>query len=118
MYLQLPVYLVYNFHEDSRQIKPPLFYTRILIRLEHLLNLFFLERLLSDKSKSIGGRDLLTISFEMLSLTTILWTHKDRLAGFQGEFEWLVSCLPSAHNHDLFIIVLYRISIMNRATLC
>lgn len=91
LYSELPVHVVYHFHGDSRQIEPPVLYTKLLIRLEHLLNLFFLERLLATNSGSICGIDLLSISFEMLSLTLVLWTHKDRLAGFQGEFEWLVS---------------------------
>ncbi|KAM5357821.1 hypothetical protein ACJZ2D_015882 [Fusarium nematophilum] len=50
-------------------------YSRILVRLEHLQNLFFAERLLLRLGQPDEGR-LLIISFEMVTLTLVFWTHQ------------------------------------------
>lgn len=80
-------------------IDAPTLYTKLLVRLEHLQNLFFLERL-SSKLLTLGVSEephrpsppssLVEISFEMVSLTLVFWTHQDRLDGLHGDFEWLV----------------------------
>lgn len=83
---------------DNRDpfMEAPVLYTKLLIRLEHLGNLFFIERLMI-KHHPEHNTDLLDISFEMVSLTLVFWTHKDRLAGLQGDFEWIVmSCAAPA----------------------
>lgn len=65
-------------------------YARILIRLSHLQTMFFLERLLLLNG-SLEEGNLLLFSFEMLTLTLTMWTHKDRFAAMRRNFEWLVS---------------------------
>lgn len=65
-------------------------YVRILVRLEHLQNLFFAERL-SLRLGHVDENRLLVISFEMVCLTLLFWTHQDRFAGVRRDFEWLVS---------------------------
>jgi hypothetical protein len=65
-------------------------YARILIRLTHLQTMFFLERLLLLNG-SLEEGNLLLFSFEMLTLTLTMWTHKDRFAAMRRNFEWLVS---------------------------
>ncbi len=75
-------------------------YARIFLQLEHLQNLFFIERLLQ---KALGtNSNLLEISYEMVMLTLLFWTHADRLRGLQSDYEWLV-CLdrPCAHLEGL-----------------
>ncbi|KAF4334864.1 hypothetical protein FBEOM_11288 [Fusarium beomiforme] len=64
-------------------------YSRILIRLEHMQNLFFVERLLLRLGHTDGNR-LLPISFEMVTLTLLFWTHQDRFSGMRRDFEWLL----------------------------
>lgn len=58
--------------------------------LEHLQNLFFITRLLVQWGHD-SNAELLNVSFEMVSVTLVFWTHMDRLAGLHGDFEWLVS---------------------------
>lgn len=64
-------------------------YTRLLLRLEHLSNLFFIERL-SCKGNYLYSPLMLEISLEMISLTLSFWTQQNRLEGLQGDYEWLV----------------------------
>lgn len=68
----------------------PDIYITILVRLEHLQNLFFITRLLVQWGHD-SNAELLSVSFEMVSVTLVFWTHMDRLAGLHGDFEWLVS---------------------------
>ncbi|ROW04898.1 hypothetical protein VMCG_04902 [Cytospora schulzeri] len=64
-------------------------YAKIVIHLEHLQNLFFISRLLIKWGYS-NHAELLKVSFEMVAVTLVFWTHMDRLAGLHGDFEWLV----------------------------
>ncbi|KAK3936095.1 zinc finger transcription factor YRR1 [Diplogelasinospora grovesii] len=65
-------------------------YAKLLVRLEHLQNVFFIERLLAKHGPGRGGVELLRTSVEMVTLTLVFWTHKDRLYAMHGDFEWLV----------------------------
>lgn len=93
----IPNQIKYNNDDDPRKIAPELLYIRLLVKLEHLLNLFFLERLrLSHESdRHPSSLRLVGISYEMVRLTVQLWTHKDRLVGYQGEYELFVRLLKS-----------------------
>lgn len=64
-------------------------YAKILVHLEHLQNLFFIARLLIKWGYS-GHAELLKVSFEMVAVSLMFWTHRDRLAGLHGGFGWLV----------------------------
>ncbi|RYP53083.1 hypothetical protein DL768_001860 [Monosporascus sp. mg162] len=64
-------------------------YNRLMIELENLQNMFFIERLLIRHGREDTG-DLLAVSFDMVSLTLPFWTHLDRLAGMRADCEWLV----------------------------
>lgn len=67
-------------------------YTKLVIYLEHLQNLFFIARLLVQRGHD-SHADLMRVSFEMVSGTLIFWTHMDRLArGVHVDCEWLVCC--------------------------
>lgn len=90
IFSEFPQGLVYrpeNLGDPSVDIET--MYARLLVQLEHLQNVFFAERLMLRYGQVDEG-DLLLTSFEMVSLTLIFWTHKDRLAGVRGDFEWLV----------------------------
>ena len=88
--LQFPDILIYQTGDyNNPDVDGPTLYTKILVRLEQLQNLFFIERLLK---RTDPGRvsELVEISMEMVSLTLLFWTHREQLAGLQSDFEWLV----------------------------
>ncbi|KAH9904969.1 hypothetical protein F4778DRAFT_53201 [Xylariomycetidae sp. FL2044] len=64
-------------------------YLRLVLRLEHLQNLFFIERLLLRHGQADQG-DLLAVSIEMVTYTLYFWTHLDRLLAVRRDCEWLV----------------------------
>lgn len=64
-------------------------FVKLLVRLEHLQNLFFIERLL-QMTGSGSAAELVQISLEMVSLTLLFWTHQNRLSEAESDFEWLV----------------------------
>ncbi|KAL7919118.1 N-terminal binuclear Zn cluster-containing/DNA binding domain-containing protein [Trichoderma austrokoningii] len=64
-------------------------FARILLQLEQLQNLFLIERLLS-KHGEVNKSSLLPVSYRLVELTLLFWTHKDRFASFRNDFEWLV----------------------------
>lgn len=65
-------------------------YSRTLVQIEQLQNIFFIERLLLRRGHPDSG-ELLRISYEMVTLTLTFWLHKDRFIGVRADFEWLVS---------------------------
>ncbi|KAK2000425.1 fungal-specific transcription factor domain-containing protein [Colletotrichum falcatum] len=85
----LPQILVFQ-EEDvqDRKIEVPLICARLIVHLEHLQNMFFVERLLAKRGHDDGA--LLSVSFEMVSKTLMFWTNMDRLSCVNRDFEWLV----------------------------
>ncbi|WYZ39219.1 hypothetical protein EsH8_III_001133 [Colletotrichum jinshuiense] len=71
-----------------RKLEVSMLYVRLIVHLEHLQNMFFIERLLAKRGHDDGA--LLSISFEMVSKTLMFWTNMDRLSCVNGDFEWLV----------------------------
>ncbi|PTB63102.1 fungal-specific transcription factor domain-containing protein [Trichoderma citrinoviride] len=73
-------------------------YARLLVWLEHLQNLFLIERLLSklqqdeDNSQeapsSSSSSRLFDISLEMVTLAHLFWTHQNRLKTVEDCVEW------------------------------
>lgn len=41
--------------------------------------------------------DVLVVSFEMISLALLFWTHKDKFRDIRRDFEWIVSVLAYSH---------------------
>jgi hypothetical protein len=80
-------------YEDSdlndQSHEPGILYWKLLMRLEHLLNLFFIERLLLKLGHAPS--ELLSVSFDMITYTLPFWTHQDTLRPLRGDCEWLVS---------------------------
>ncbi|KAK1243359.1 hypothetical protein MKX07_003987 [Trichoderma sp. CBMAI-0711] len=81
-------------------------YARLLVWLEHLQNLFFIERLLSkqqpDGSESNDDDDdnaapsrLFAISLEMVTLAHLFWTHQNRLKTVEDCVEWTTTCFAA-----------------------
>jgi hypothetical protein len=95
LYGKLPIHMIgAPTFDDIAGLDPHLIYSQLVIRLDHLLNLFLVERLLVKNGHSRG--DLLRTSFEMVVLTMHFWTNKHRWAESQRECHWLVS-LPSQY---------------------
>ncbi|UKZ52680.1 hypothetical protein TrVGV298_006461 [Trichoderma virens] len=63
-------------------------YAKLLIWLEHLQNLFFIERLLSKEESEEEGSRLFEISLEMVTLAHLFWTHQNRLKTVEDCVEW------------------------------
>ncbi|EHK20850.1 uncharacterized protein TRIVIDRAFT_115187, partial [Trichoderma virens Gv29-8] len=86
---QIPSPLIYN-PQESINPKIPAYHilAQLLVQLDHLQNIFILERLLQRQDMLDEG-DLLVTSFEMVSLTLTFWSHKDRLIEARNDFEWL-----------------------------
>ncbi|KAL8366462.1 hypothetical protein RB595_004984 [Gaeumannomyces hyphopodioides] len=102
---QVPEVLVWkpeNIHDP--RISPMELFGKVMMRLEHLQNMFFIERLLGrtwpPHTLAQGATappppppisaELLTVSVEIVTLTVTLWTHRDRVAGIQRDFQWLI----------------------------
>jgi hypothetical protein len=91
---QFPEVLLYRETDvNDPDTDGPTLFSRVIIRLDHLQNMFFIERLLSKGSTSTGlGSEIVEISYELISLTLIFWTHQDKLSGVSGDSEWLLMC--------------------------
>ncbi|KAL7914124.1 N-terminal binuclear Zn cluster-containing/DNA binding domain-containing protein [Trichoderma velutinum] len=87
---EFPAALTYNpadFADPDAKVN--VIFARILLELEQLQNLFLIERMLS-KHGEVDEGGILLIAFQLVSLTLLFWTHKDRFAPFRNDFEWLV----------------------------
>lgn len=90
LYEKLPAHLVYDAAlGELADADAQIFYSKHEMRLDHLLNVFLVERLLLKHGHP--RTDLLRTSFEMVVLTLRLWAHKHRWADIQGESQRLVS---------------------------
>lgn len=71
-------------------VSTDMLYPRILMRLEHLQNLFFIERLLR-RHGCANEKDLLAVSYDLTTTTMLSWTNMHGLAMVYEDFKWLVS---------------------------
>ncbi|KAK2023339.1 hypothetical protein LX32DRAFT_628162 [Colletotrichum zoysiae] len=87
---ELPAVMQFN-ESDIRDpgISGQVLHIRLLMLLEHLQNLFFIERLLNRLDGS-NRRELLAVSYEMTSTTLLFWTNMDGLRILCEDFKWLV----------------------------
>ncbi|KAI1210121.1 uncharacterized protein F4807DRAFT_423881 [Annulohypoxylon truncatum] len=63
--------------------------SRSFIHLEHLQNMFFIERLLLRNGHEDKG-DLLRVSYDLVILTLPYYLELDKMAAFRNDCEWLV----------------------------
>lgn len=63
---------------------------KLRLRLDHLQNIFLIERLLSKQGDQDCGCDLFDTSLEMISMALILWTHQKRIDYPETCLDWLV----------------------------
>ncbi|KAF5606485.1 general amidase [Fusarium subglutinans] len=89
LYKQLPQHLVWDATaEEISEIDLEIDYPRLLIRLDHLLNMFLVERLLVKHGQA--RNELLRTSFEMVILTLSFWAQKHIWAALQGKCRWII----------------------------
>lgn len=74
---------------EDRRLSGPTLYAKLLIELEHLQNIFLIERLLCRVGNTSLSPELLQVSVKMVSTTLFFWTHKDKVIGLY-DFEWIV----------------------------
>ncbi|KAJ6788632.1 hypothetical protein PWT90_09442 [Aphanocladium album] len=85
-----PAFLVFQFEDVANDdVSGATLYAKLLIRLEHLQNMFLIERLLCAAEKTTLSRELLQVSVKLVSTTLIFWTHKDRMIS-KYNMEWIV----------------------------
>lgn len=90
VYARLPDIVVHRPEDkDDDRLEPATRWAKIIVRLEHLQNLFFIQRL-QGKHGQKDLSELIGISFEMVSLSLLCWTHRDRFVGLAGDYEWVV----------------------------
>lgn len=100
LYNTLPTHLLYNpAPGELADADAQIFYSKHEMRLDHLLNVFLVERLLLKHGHP--RTDLLRTSFEMVVLTLRLWTHKHRWAEIPGESQRLVSSDALSYSHNV-----------------
>jgi hypothetical protein len=79
--------------DGDRKFKSPephVLYTKLFIRLEHLQNLFLIERLLHKIHPKLAQDNLIEICLDIVSVTVTFWTRNDCLVGMEGDHEWLI----------------------------
>ncbi|KAI0486719.1 hypothetical protein F4859DRAFT_311784 [Xylaria cf. heliscus] len=86
---EFPVFMKYSDSDlDDRRHEVGILYWKLLMRLDHLLNVFFIERLLIKHGQTQS--ELLSVSFDMITYTLPFWTHQDTLHPLRGDCEWLI----------------------------
>ncbi|KAI8628128.1 hypothetical protein F5Y19DRAFT_154173 [Xylariaceae sp. FL1651] len=86
---EFPAFVRYqDFDLDNPSHEVGVIFFKLLMRLEHQLNMFFIERLLHRHGHSQS--ELLSISFDMVYYTLPFWTHQDRFLPLRGDCEWLI----------------------------
>ncbi|CZR48908.1 uncharacterized protein FPRO_12349 [Fusarium proliferatum ET1] len=89
LYGQLPQHLIWNpTAEEISEIDLEIGYPKLLIRLDHLLNMFLIQRLLAKHGHP--RNELLRTSFEMVVLTLNFWAQKHIWAALQGKCRWII----------------------------
>ncbi|KAF5561442.1 transcription factor [Fusarium phyllophilum] len=89
IYGQLPQHLIWNpTAEQISEIDLEIGYPKLLIRLDHLLNMFLIQRLFVKHGHP--RNELLRTSFEMVVLTLNFWAQKHIWAALQGKCRWII----------------------------
>lgn len=99
-FAQIPSVLHYSPSDlHDTDVHPSVLYPKLLVQLEHLQSILFIERL-SLRHGKVDRADIIAVSFDMVSYTLPLWTNHDRLAHVRDDCEWLVSPL-SVHRRRM-----------------
>ncbi|RGP70118.1 transcription factor [Fusarium sporotrichioides] len=90
LYRELPVHFLYDPINGMQNLDMEGGHQKLLVRLDHLLNMFLIERLLVKRDPNSNRKDLLVISFEMVVLTLSIWTQRHIWAEVKGENQWTI----------------------------
>ncbi|KAJ2974441.1 hypothetical protein NQ176_g6054 [Zarea fungicola] len=74
---------------SSDNVSPFDLYAKLLIQLDHLQNVFLVDRLV-DRGQAYQSTELLQVSIDVISIIMVFWTHQNLLTGFRYDNEWLV----------------------------
>ncbi|KAF4447031.1 hypothetical protein F53441_9392 [Fusarium austroafricanum] len=89
-FIEMPSHLIFKYEDlDDPDLDIHVLYLRILLHLAHRRDIFVIERLLLAHG-AIDDGSLLTISFDLVKVTVMLWIHKNRFAPMRRNFEWLL----------------------------
>ena len=87
-----PPCLLFELGNAKRETtNPRQLYYQIIVSLEHLQNLFIIERLLHRQGHPESALHLLEVSFEMVSQTLEFWKSHTLFVHMQGDLEWLAT---------------------------
>jgi hypothetical protein len=87
----LPSYIIYRCDDlNNPDVSGRDLFCKLVVWLEHLQNLFFIERLLSKEEGEESGSRLFEISIEMVTLAHLFWTHQNRLRTVEDCTEWSI----------------------------
>jgi hypothetical protein len=89
---EFPSSLMHNPSDITNpKARSELVFTKLLLKMESLLNDFFVDRLLLKKGHaSQAATSLLVTSFDLVSNTLVLWTNFERFAKLKRDFEWIL----------------------------
>ncbi|KAJ4012332.1 hypothetical protein NW752_008006 [Fusarium irregulare] len=90
LYRELPIHFLYNPADGMQNMDTEGAHQKLLVGLDHLLNMFLIERLLVKRDPTSNRKDLLVISFEMVVLTLSIWTQRHIWAEVKGENQWTI----------------------------
>lgn len=93
--------LLARYADDTKddEVAGSALYSKIIVRLEHMQNMFFIERLLLKKN-SQPSLSLLTVSLDIICLALDFWMIKSRLYDLHGDLDCLVSILPCMRDDE------------------
>ncbi|KAJ0158812.1 hypothetical protein CTA2_10860, partial [Colletotrichum tanaceti] len=85
---ELPAVLRFSESDvQDPEVSGRVLHMRLFMLLEHLQNLFFIERLLNRFDRA-DRRELLAVSYNITSATLLYWTNMDGLGAWE-DFKWL-----------------------------
>ncbi|RFN51338.1 transcription factor [Fusarium flagelliforme] len=90
LYRELPAHFLYDPAAGMQDLEIEGGHQKLLVRLDHLLNMFLIERLLVKRDPDSNRKDLVVISFEMVVLTLSIWTQRHIWAEVKGENQWTI----------------------------
>lgn len=67
-------------------------WTRTLLMLSHLQNIFLIEQVATARGFP-NAQLLLNAAMEMLELSNVFWVKRDELFDYYSNFDWIVSVL-------------------------
>lgn len=84
-----PPIITYNPNDIRPGLPKDVVYGRLIVQLEHVQNLFFIERLLS-KLPTCDPLKLLQVSLDLIGLSLVPWVDQSLTDGWICQAEWMI----------------------------